>query len=301
MADITVAPGGTYEISIDWGSTGATLGVRVLDNAGATTIARATGFTEYPASSGVYYKTSNTAPSLAGQYTLLIDDDAGTAATGHTATIDLVVTGAGSISVGAGNLYVTRDQLKVTRNIGSTYADDDIDVAVSAASRACDGYKNDRFYPTTETRDYTPDRCSNRLTIDSLNTLTSVTVDTAADGTYATTWTEGTEFFLAPRNADADGVPYTEIVLRAQSGAAWPAYENSIRVIGSFGWATVPANVAQAASILASRLLRRARETPEGILVVAGEAVAAARLGRVDPDVAFLLDNIRGKHPLLAL
>lgn len=106
MADITVTPGGTYEISIDWGSTGATLGVRVLDNAGATTIARATGFTEYPASSGVYYKTTNTAPTVAGDYTIVVDDDGGTAAIGHVATITLRVT---SSTIGAGASPSGRD------------------------------------------------------------------------------------------------------------------------------------------------------------------------------------------------
>jgi len=32
-----VAPSATYEASIDWGTTGATIGMRVVDNAGTTT------------------------------------------------------------------------------------------------------------------------------------------------------------------------------------------------------------------------------------------------------------------------
>jgi hypothetical protein len=59
--------------------------------------------------------------------------------------------------------------------------------------------------------------------------------------------------------------------------------------------------VEQAATILAGRLLKRARETPYGILVVSGDAVSAARLGRIDPDVAFLLDNLPGSVPLMAI
>jgi hypothetical protein len=50
----------------------------------------------------------------------------------------------------------------------------------------------------------------------------------------------------------------------------------------------------QAATILAGRYLKRARETPYGIVSVGADALAAARLGRIDPDVAFLLDNIGG-------
>lgn len=40
---ITAAPSSTYEAVVDWGSTGATIGMRVLDNAGATAVARVTG------------------------------------------------------------------------------------------------------------------------------------------------------------------------------------------------------------------------------------------------------------------
>jgi len=294
------SPGETFELSIDWGATGATIGARILDNAGATTTARFTGFTEYPAGSGVYYKTGVTAPSARGQYTILFDDDGGTAAVGHTATEELNV-GQGSPDVGSGNLYVTTSELKATLNIGTTYADDDIDIAVAAASRACDGYKDTRFYPTTETRYYTAAACDQYVDIDELNTLTSVTIDTTGDGSYSTTWTVSTDFVLTPANADADGFPYNQLRILPQSGRRFPGYINGVKVVGSFGWADTPAGVAQAARIFAGRLLKRSRETPYGIVVVAGDAVAAARLGRIDPDVAFLLDNLPGAAPLLAI
>ena len=68
---------------------------------------------------------------------------------------------------------------------------------------------------------------------------------------------------------------------------------------GSFGWAEAPAQVRQAAVILAGRFLKRARETPYGLQVVTGDAVALARLGRIDPDVAFLLDTLPGRRRVL--
>lgn len=86
------APGATDDLTIDWGSTGATLGVRVLDGQGATTIARTTGFAEYPAGSGVYQLDEFTFPDDRGSYTLLYDDDGGTAAVGHVATEELIIT-----------------------------------------------------------------------------------------------------------------------------------------------------------------------------------------------------------------
>lgn len=88
---ITAAPSSTYEAVVDWGATGATIGMRVLDNAGATAVARVTGFTELPAGSGIYYRGNNTAPATTGQYTLVYDDDGGTAAVGHVAIEELIV------------------------------------------------------------------------------------------------------------------------------------------------------------------------------------------------------------------
>lgn len=105
-----VRAGVTDQLFADWGSSGATLGVRVLDNSGATTIARQTGFVEFPTGSGLYYLDPFTFPDDAGSYTLVYDDDAGTAAPGHTATEELVVTS----SLGEpfdGDTFATTDEL----------------------------------------------------------------------------------------------------------------------------------------------------------------------------------------------
>lgn len=85
-------PGAVDELVADWGETGQTIGVRVLDNQGATTIARTVGFVEYPAGSGVYYLSSFTFPDVRGTYTLLYDNDGGAAALGHVATEGLIIT-----------------------------------------------------------------------------------------------------------------------------------------------------------------------------------------------------------------
>lgn len=197
--------------------------------------------------------------------------------------------------------YISTAELKTTLSIGSTYADADIADAIAAASRACDGYKNDRFWSTVETRYFTGCPGDTSLRIDSVNSVATVLVDMDGDGTHETTWTNGTDYYLDPINAANDSQPYRRIVLYRQAGKRFPMYDNAVRVTGSFGWATAPAAVVQATSILAGRFLKRARETPYGIVVVAGDAVAAARLGRIDPDVAFLLDNLPGAVPTLVL
>ncbi len=102
--------GSTDQLFVDWGATGSTLGVRVVDNSGATTIARQTGFVEYPAGSGLYYLDPFTFPDDSGSYTLVYDDDGGTAAVGHTASEELDV----SSSIGepfVGDSYVDVDEL----------------------------------------------------------------------------------------------------------------------------------------------------------------------------------------------
>jgi hypothetical protein len=197
--------------------------------------------------------------------------------------------------------YIGTGELNATLNIGSSYADADIVVAIDAASRACDGYKSTRFWATTETRYYTGCPGDMYVDVDELANTATVLFDIDGDGTHETTLTSGTDFFFDPVNAANDSAPYRRIVLYNQSGRRFPSYQNSVKVTGSFGWPAVPAAVKQATSILAGRLLKRARETPYGIVVVSGDAVAAARLGRIDPDVAFLLDNLPGDTPLMAI
>lgn len=47
-------PGEVEDLEVDWGTTGATLGVTVLQGLSTVITARQTGFTESPAGSGVY-------------------------------------------------------------------------------------------------------------------------------------------------------------------------------------------------------------------------------------------------------
>jgi hypothetical protein len=198
--------------------------------------------------------------------------------------------------------YITNTQLKNTLEIGTaTYADDDITVAIGAASRVVDAYKDTKFYPVAETRRYTADVNECSVQIDDLVTLTTLKVDMQGDGSYDTTWTVDVDFYLEPINAALDGRPYNQVTLRPQGGDIWPPFDYGVQIGGTFGWSTAPYQVTQATTILAGRYLKRARETPYGILTVGTDAIAAARLGRIDPDVSFLLDNLDADEPLLIL
>jgi hypothetical protein len=108
-----VKPGSTDQLLLDWGVSGieGDIGVRVLDNSGATTIARTNGFLEFPAGSGIYYLDPFTFPDEAGSYTLLYDDDAGAAEPGHTATEELVVSSSAPDDIVSGDTYATVEEL----------------------------------------------------------------------------------------------------------------------------------------------------------------------------------------------
>lgn len=203
--------------------------------------------------------------------------------------------------------YITSVQLKATLEIDTTYADADIAIAISAACQSIENYKNTRFYPTYETRYYTPEArigvypyTEDSIPTDEFNASTAVTVavDIVGDGSYGSTWVQGTDYYLDPANADLTGRPFNRITIRQQSGRVFPTWQRAVRVQASFGWATWPPQVTEATTILASRYLKRARETPYGLLTIVGDGVAAARLGKIDPDIAFLL-NLDGSPPQL--
>lgn len=104
---MNVAPSTAFEAVADLGVTGLTPGVRILDNAGATTTARVTaGISEYPSGSGIYY-VSLTAPATAGQYTIAWDN--GTQTAGNFATEDLLVSAADIVVLASAGTFTYRN------------------------------------------------------------------------------------------------------------------------------------------------------------------------------------------------
>lgn len=189
------------------------------------------------------------------------------------------------------NEYVSSAELKATLNMtGETFADADIALALTAASRGIDNLCGRRFYDdndATSIRYYDPDDpCAVR--IDDLVTLTSLETDPAGDGTFPDTWTLNSDFLLGPLNAVADGRPWTEIRVHPRSSFRLPCWPRAVRVTGQFGWAAVPDEIKEATMVLASKLMRRAREAPFGVVVVGLEQGGAMRIARTDPDVMFL-------------
>lgn len=194
--------------------------------------------------------------------------------------------------------YVGVDELKEILGMeGSAFADEAMEIAVVAASDACDGYKRTSFGATPGERLYTARYGATSLVIDDLSELTALTLDADGDGTYETTWTIEDDFYLAPVNADQKDQPWNEIRIPRSSSAIFPRYDRAVKVEGTFGWPAVPELVRQAAIVLANTILSTTQGAPMGVVVeAAGDAVAMARLGRINPVAAGLLDQLPGRQ-----
>ena len=112
-----VKPGTTHDLYEEWGVTGATLGVRLDDNQGNTTVARVTGFVESPTGSGIYYLSAFTFPDDAGDYVLIFNDDGTTYAPDHVSTRPVTVTSSAPDGDFDGDTYATTDELLAILNV----------------------------------------------------------------------------------------------------------------------------------------------------------------------------------------
>jgi len=119
---LRVKPGTTHDLFEEWGVTGATLGVRLDDNQGSTSVARVTGFVESPAGSGIYYLSAFTFPDDAGDYVLIFNDDGTTYAPDHVSTRPVTVTSSAPEGDYDGTTYATAEELLAILNVRNASA-----------------------------------------------------------------------------------------------------------------------------------------------------------------------------------
>lgn len=197
--------------------------------------------------------------------------------------------------------YVTADDLADYARIPDNADDVQLDLAISAASRAIDRLCRRQFgkVNAAEARTYTP-RWSRRLglwvvPIDDLMTTTGLVVklDTAGDGTYATTITSGT-YQLRPRNAAVEGRPWEQIAILDTAAGIPTGVDGEAQVTASWGWTAFPSTVVQACLLQSSRFFAR-RGAPFGIAGSPDTGSEMRLLAKVDPDVAVMLEDYRKK------
>jgi hypothetical protein len=190
------------------------------------------------------------------------------------------------------NLYVQLEEFKSTIELsGTSFSDEDVKIALRAACRAIDEKCDRRFYPDTDAnqvRYYSPDNYST-LPIDDLVTLTTLKIDRDGNGTFDETWTVNTDFVTEPLNAAADSKPWTQICVHPLGSYYFPiGYPRTVELTGKFGWLAAPAQIEQATTLLAHRLLKRARQAPFGISGL-GLDGSVVRIMLADPDVEALV------------
>ena len=179
--------------------------------------------------------------------------------------------------------YFELEELKSTLEITNGNADSDLMAAIVASSRAVDEMTNTRFFTTAsdEIRYYTPE-ATYLLVTDEINTLTELA---AGDGTTFTAWTLNTDFVLEPLNASLDATPWHTV--RSRGTKAFTGNLRSVRVTGKFGWTAPPEAVRVATGIIATKIVKRAKDAPMGVLTFFDGT--ALRIGRFDPQVEELL------------
>lgn len=177
--------------------------------------------------------------------------------------------------------YCTSAELKAFMRITDTADDNQVALAVTAASRMIDqaagrAFGQDdpavaRYYDTfTDTNLHpagSPDPFAGRWALETLDISTTtglvVKVDQDDDGTFETTLTINTDFRVWPWNAAADSRPYERIVLT--SGGSFPSWLRTVEITAKWGWAAVPTAIKNATLIQAQTILKGGRESPLGI------------------------------------
>lgn len=171
-----------------------------------------------------------------------------------------------------------------------------IALCITAASRAIDKESNRQFGLTGSAvaRVYTWDGLyiEGRPAIEVDDLMTSVglvlKVDTQNDQSYAVTLVLGTDFDMWPRNAAANGKPWTHIVLRRAPAQWYPRWTAGVQVTANWGWSAVPNEVKAACLIQAGRFFVR-RNALYGIAGSPEVGSEMRLLDRLDPDVALIV------------
>lgn len=261
MADIEVAPGGSYETSMDWGVTGlvGTIGIRLLDGNGATTVARVTaGITEYPATSGVYWFT-RTAPTTAGDYDEFWDNGAVTV--GNSQLGDRVTVTSSAVSAatpGGRDLCALAD---VTRLVPGYTSDADTDalltVFISAESRTAHQQYGREFVTIAgaTTRSFDVDARMVRQRRVAVGDMTSVTTVTIKDVQGATVETVASADYVKVGDEEnrtrEEWEPITELWFPSSSASPAALSDGCVlEVVGVWGFPSLPSDIVVATAKL---------------------------------------------------
>jgi hypothetical protein len=188
---------------------------------------------------------------------------------------------------GQQGLYASSAELKHYARIpdDDTVDDAELALALDTASRLIDKACRRQFgkVSSSATRTYTArwSRSWQRYIVEIDDIYDDDVVTVTSDGTAVT------NFVLEPRNAEADGKPYTTLMFG--SGVTISCLRNGIAVTSTrYGWLAVPSAIKNATLLQASRIVKR-RDSPFGIAGSPDMGNEMRLLARLDPDVAVMV------------
>lgn len=191
------------------------------------------------------------------------------------------------------NGYCTLNELKAALAISDSVDDSALEAAINSTSRMIDDYTNRFFYKdgtsgSEVTRYYTPNDMW-QLYTDDFVSISSVATDDNFNQTWDTVW-DSSDWMIEPINNPRRGWPYNRVL--AIGSYIFPAnLPQSVKIIGIWGWSSVPPEVNSACVIQASRIFNR-RQSPFGI--AGSPDIGTVRLlSRLDADVEALLRPMR--------
>lgn len=261
---IYAGPGQSFEATTSGAPTGlvGTIGVRLLDNAGGTTLARQTsGIIEDPAGSGSYTVTL-TAPAAAGQYRVFWD--LGTVTPSTTAVEDLVVTSStpgGAVPLGSDLCTLADVRALLAKPPADTAQNTVVQSLITRASQLICREIDREFAPPstagTKRRVEVPGAIVNLAPWD-LQVATLVTLHPESTGPV--TLVANQDYVLLPVKAP-QGV-YTHLKL---SPGTTPWFSQTAQnfgwalldITGTWGFAAVPDDVVQACALTVVIWMRR--------------------------------------------
>jgi hypothetical protein len=166
--------------------------------------------------------------------------------------------------------YITLQDYKNRYRITTDEKDVALTAHISAASRKVDQICHRSFASQTaaaSARYFRPLNCSTVL-IDDAYSITSVAVDEADGGTWATNW-PSTDYDTDPANGigpdGQSGWPTTALHGLGNLSLPTTGYRRAVKVTAKWGWAAVPDVVAEATYLLAARLAYEVA-VPGGVL-----------------------------------
>ena len=194
------------------------------------------------------------------------------------------------------NGYTTLSGIKAYMGISGSAQDDNLERAVETASRQIDKIAGRKFWidGSVVVRTFTP-VTTYYLDVPDIATTTGLIVklDTNDDGTYDTTLTHNTDYYLTPANAEDESLPYNCIkILDTRSSERFDTtIVNNVQVTAKWGFASVPTDIETACLIQALRLFKR-KDTPFN--TYGSDSTGVSELfSKVDPDALQLIKGYK--------